>query len=59
MRAPAGPLKVVKQHIEQRYSYVEVVAGEGNHDIRCTLEDVARRHNGGPPVERDIRCPGG
>ena len=54
-KALASSSKRVKYGNEESYGKVQGSAGEGRHDICGMSEDLARRYNGGPPVEGNLR----
>ena len=52
--APAGPPKPGQQDNDKRYGKVQGSVGEERHGICGMPAGLARRHNGGPPVEGDL-----
>ena len=53
--APAGSPKSGHHDIEKSYGKVQASAGKGRHSIWRMPGGLARRHNGGPSVEGDLR----
>ena len=51
----AGCPKPGKYGNEESYGKVQASAGKSRDGICGMPEDLARRHDGGPPVERDLR----
>ena len=53
--APPISPKLGKHGNEESYGKVQGSAGEGRHGICGMPRVLARRHDGGPPVEGDLR----
>ena len=53
--APARSPNPKKCVNEESYGKVQGSGGERRHDICGMPEDLARRHDGGPPVDGDLR----
>ena len=53
--APAGPDKTGKLHIEESNGKVQRGVEEGHYDIWEMRVGLAKRYDGGPPVEEDSK----